>query len=107
MEIKQYQIVIVNLDPTVGSEIRKTRPCLVISPNEMNKHLRTITIAPITSKSKDYMSRVKFDLEGNVNWIALDQVRTIDLIRIVKIIGDLDIKDIRKVKTIIKEMFVD
>jgi len=107
MEIKQYQIVIVNLDPTVGSEIRKTRPCLVISPNEMNKHLRTITIAPITSKSKDYVTRVKFELDGDVNWIALDQIRTIDLTRIIKIIGGLELKEIRKVKSIIKETFVD
>ncbi|MEI7981381.1 MAG: type II toxin-antitoxin system PemK/MazF family toxin [Bacteroidota bacterium] len=107
MEIKQYQIIIVNLDPTVGSEIRKTRPCLVISPNEMNKHLRTITIAPITSKSKDYITRVKFELEGNMNWIALDKIRTIDLIRIIKIIGILETKEIRKVKSIIKETFVD
>jgi mRNA interferase MazF len=107
MEIKQYQIIIVNLDPTVGSEIRKTRPCVVISPNEMNKHLRTITIVPITSKSKDYMTRVKFKLEGNDNWIAIDQIRTIDLTRIIKIIGELDTKEIKKVKSIIKETFVD
>ena len=107
MEIKQYQIIIVNLDPTVGSEIRKIRPCIVISPNEMNKHLRTITIAPITSRSKDYMTRVKIELEGNENWIALDQIRTIDLTRIVKIIGELGIKEIKKVKLVIKETFVD
>jgi len=107
MEIKQYQIIIVNLDPTVGSEIRKTRPCIVISPNEMNKHLRTITIAPITSKSKDYMTRVKFELEGNDNWIAIDQIRTIDLTRIIKVIAELGIKEIKKVKLVIKETFVD
>ena len=105
--MKQYQIIIVNLDPTVGSEIRKIRPCIVISPNEMNKHLRTITIAPITSRSKDYMTRVKIELEGNENWIALDQIRTIDLTRIVKIIGELGIKEIKKVKLVIKETFVD
>ena len=107
MEIKQYQIIIVNLDPTVGSEIRKTRPCIVISPNEMNKHLRTITIAPITSKSKEYVTRVKFELEGNDNWIAIDQIRTIDLTRIIKVIGELGIKEIKKVKLVIKETFVD
>jgi mRNA interferase MazF len=107
MEIKQYQIIIVNLDPTIGSEIRKTRPCVVISPNEMNKHLRTITIAPVTSKSKDYMTRVKFELEGNENWIAIDQIRTIDSIRIIKIIGELGTKEIKRVKAIIKETFVD
>ena len=107
MEIKQYQIIIVNLDPTVGREIRKTRPCLVISPNEMNKYLRTITIAPITSKSKDYFTRVKFILEGYDNWIAIDQIRTVDSTRIIKIIGELNAKEIRRVKTIIKETFVD
>jgi mRNA interferase MazF len=107
MEIKQYQIIIVNLDPTVGSEIRKTRPCVVISPNEMNKHLRTIIIAPITSKSRDYMTRVKFDLEGNDNWIAIDQIRTIDLTRIIKTIGELDKKEVKRIKSIIKETFVD
>ena len=107
MEIKQYQIIIVNLDPTVGGEIRKTRPCVVISPNEMNKNLRTIIIAPITSKSKDYMTRVKFELEGYDNWIAIDQIRTIDLTRIIKTVGDLDKKEIKKVKLIIKETFVD
>ncbi len=107
MEIKQYQIIIVNLDPTVGREIRKTRPCLVISPNEMNKYLKTITIAPITSKSKDYFTRVKFILEGYNNWIAIDQIRTVDSTRIIKIIGELNAKEIRRVKTIIKETFVD
>ena len=107
MEIKQYQIIIVNLDPTVGREIRKTRPCLVISPNEMNKYLKTITIAPITSKSKDYFTRVKFILEGYDNWIAIDQIRTVDSTRIIKIIGELNAKEIRRVKTIIKETFVD
>ena len=107
MEIKQYQIIIVNLDPTVGSEIKKTRPCIVLSPDEMNKHLRTIIIAPVTSKSRDYMTRVKFVLEGNDNWIAIDQIRTIELTRIIKIIGELELKEIKKVRLIIKETFVD
>ncbi len=107
MEIKQFQIIVVNLDPTVGSEIRKTRPCLVISPNEMNRHLSTIIIAPITSKSKDYMTRVKFELNGNDNWIAIDQIRTIDLTRIIKVIGEIGIKEVKKVKLVIKETFVD
>jgi len=107
MEIKQYQIIIVNLDPMVGREIQKTRPCVVISPDEMNKFLKTITIAPVTSKSKDYPTRIKFLLEGNENWIAIDQIRTIDSVRIIKIIGELGVKEIRKIKAIIKETFVD
>jgi mRNA interferase MazF len=107
MEIKQYQIIVVNLDSTIGSEIKKTRPCLVISPNEMNTYLRTITIAPITSKSKDYPTRIRFIFEGNINWIAIDQISTIDKRRIIKINGELEVKEIRKVKAIIKETFVD
>lgn len=107
MEIKQYQIIIVNLDPTVGSEIRKTRPCLVISPDEMNKYLRAITIAPITSASKDYPTRIRFTFEGNTNWISIDQIRTIDKSRVVKIICALDHKEIKKVKALIRETFVD
>jgi len=107
MRNKQYQIVIVNLDPTAGSEIRKTRPCLIISPDEINKYLSTITIAPITSISKDYPTRVKFILNGNTSWIALDQIRTIDNTRIIKPIAELCQKEIRKVKAIIKEIFVD
>ena len=107
MEIKQYQIALVNLDPTVGREIQKTRPCLVISPDEMNKFLQTITIAPITSKSRDYPTRIRFILEENENWIAIDQLRTIDVRRIIKIIGELNVNGINKVKAIIKETFVD
>jgi mRNA interferase MazF len=107
MEISQYQVILVNLDPTVGSEIKKTRPCVVISPDEMNKYLRTVTVAPVTSTSKEYMTRVKFDLEGTANWVAIDQIRTIDRTRIMKIIGELDAKAIRKVKAVIKETFVD
>ena len=107
MEINQYQIVIVNLDPTVGKEIRKTRPCLVISPDEMNRHLDTVIIAPITSGTRDYPTRVKFIFEGAVNRIAIDQLRTIDKSRTVKIIGSLGEKEIKKVKAVIRETFVD
>ncbi|MEI8005199.1 MAG: type II toxin-antitoxin system PemK/MazF family toxin [Bacteroidota bacterium] len=107
MEIKQFQIVIVNLDPKVGREIRKTRPCLVISPDEMNRHLDTVTIAPVTSGTRDYPTRVKFILEGAENRIAIDQLRTIDKSRMVKVIGTLEEKEIKKVKAVIKETFVD
>ena len=107
MEINQYQIVIVNLDPTVGKEIRKTRPCLVISPDEMNRHLDTVIIAPITSGTRDYPTRVKFILEGAMNRIAIDQLRIIDKSRMVKVIVSLGEKEIKKVKAVIKETFVD
>lgn len=107
MEVKQYQIVIMNLDPTVGREIRKTRPCLVISPDEMNRHLDTVIIAPITSGTRDYPTRVKFILEGAENRIVIDQLRTLDKSRMVKVIGSLGEKEIRKVKAVIRETFVD
>jgi mRNA interferase MazF len=103
----QYEIVVVNLDPTIGSEIKKKRPCLVVSPNEMNKHLATIVICPITSQSKNYPTRISFDLEGQQNWIVIDQIRTIDQSRITKTIGNLDDGTIEQVKAVIKETFVD
>jgi mRNA interferase MazF len=107
MEIKQYQVVIVTLDPTVGSEIRKTRPCVVISPDEMNRHLSTVIIAPVTSVNRHYPTRVKIILNGAENQVAIDQVRTIDAGRILRIIGALTEKEIKKVKAVIKETLVD
>jgi mRNA interferase MazF len=103
----QYEIVIVNLDPTIGSEIKKKRPCLIVSPNEMNKHLATIVVCPITSQSKNYPTRVSFELEGQTNWIVIDQIRTIDKSRVTKTIGRLGDKIIEQVKEIIKETYVD
>lgn len=107
MEIKQYDIVLVNLDPTIGSEIKKTRPCVVVSPNELNKYLNTVVIAPMTSQSKLYPTRVKVKQDDKNGWIVLDQIRTIDKQRIVRILDDLSNKEIENVKRIIKETYVD
>ena len=107
MELSQYQIVLVNLDPTIGSEIKKTRPCVIISPNEMNKHLRTIVISPITSKSKKYPTRIKIRHDNKIDWVVIDQIRTIDKQRIIKILSKLSYPEIKKVKTILKDKFVD
>lgn len=107
MKINQYDIVIVNLDPTIGSEIKKTRPCTVISPNEINDNLRTIMIAPITSKSKSYPTRVEIMVKGKKNWIVIEQIRTIDKRRVHKKIATLSSKEIIEVKRIIKETLVD
>lgn len=107
MELRQYQIVLVNLDPTIGSEIKKTRPCVIISPDEMNRHLRTIVIAPMTSNSKDYPTRVEVNHNKTKGWIALDQLRTIDKQRIVKVLDELTDKEIKTTKAIIRETFVD
>ena len=107
MELSQYQIVLVNLDPTIGSEIKKTRPCVIISPNEMNKHLRTIVISPMTSKSKKYPTRIKIKHNNKIDWVVIDQIRTIDKQRIIKILGRSSYPEIKKVKSILKETFVD
>ncbi len=107
MELKQYQIILVNLDPTIGSEIKKTRPCIVISPNEMNKYLRTIVIVPMTTSSKMYPTRVKIKHDNKIGWIVIDQIRTIDKQRIIKGLGQLSKLEIKKVKSILKEAYVD
>jgi len=107
MEIKQYQIILVNLDPTIGSEIKKTRPCVIISPNEMNKYLRTIVIAPMTTSSKEYPTRVKVKHDDKIGWIVLDQIRTIDRKRIIKIFGEIQDFEIQELKSVLKETYVD
>ena len=107
MEVIQYEIVIVNLDPTVGSEIRKTRPCVVISPDEMNRHLNTIVIAPVTSQSKSYPTRLKIILEKKTNWIIVDQIRTIDKTRVIKNIAELSLREIQDLKSMMRETYVD
>jgi mRNA interferase MazF len=107
MELNQYSIVLVNLDPTVGSEIQKTRPCVIISPDEMNRFLRTIVIAPMTSQSTVYPTRVKIKQNNKDGWIVIDQIRTIDKQRIIKVFDKLSEKEIEKIKLVIKETFVD
>ncbi|NEW84993.1 MAG: type II toxin-antitoxin system PemK/MazF family toxin [Mariniphaga sp.] len=107
MEIKQYQIILVNLDPTIGSEIKKTRPCVVISPNEMNQYLQTVVIAPMTTTSKNYPTRVVIKHDNKIEWVVLDQIRTIDKQRIIKDMGKLSKPEIKEVKAILKETYVD
>lgn len=107
MVIKQYQIVLVNLDPTMGSEIKKTRPCVVVSPNEMNEHLQTLVVAPMTTQSKRYPTRVSIYHLEKEGWIAVDQLRTIDKARVLKTVGTLSSKEILQLKAVIKETFVD
>jgi mRNA interferase MazF len=107
MEVSQYQIFLVNLDPTIGSEIKKTRPCVILSPNEMNKYLRTVVIAPMTTSSKKYPTRVELKHDNKIGWIVIDQIRTIDKRRIIKQLGRLSKPEIKLVKGIIKETYVD
>jgi len=106
-QVDQYDIVLVNLDPTIGSEMKKTRPCVVLSPNEMNKYLQTIVVAPMTSGSKPYPTRVEVKHKVTKGWIAIDQIRTIDRVRIVKRFEALTDRETQQVKNVIKETFVD
>lgn len=106
--INQYFLYWVDLNPTKGAEINKTRPCVVISPLEMNEHLRMIIIAPLTSKARDgYPTRIKVSVNDVNSWIVLDQIRTIDKGRLGEEIGNLNPEDILNVKSIIKEMLVN
>ncbi|AUS06840.1 type II toxin-antitoxin system PemK/MazF family toxin [Tamlana sp. s12] len=107
MELEQYSIVLVNLDPTIGSEIKKTRPCVIISPNEINKFLRTIVVAPMTTNLKNYPTRIKVKHSGKKGMIAIDQIRTIDKSRILKTFDQLSKSEIQNCKDIIRETFVD
>ncbi len=107
MDVNQYQIVLVNLDPTIGSEIKKTRPCVIISPDEMNKYLQTVIIAPMTSQSRHYPTRIEVKHDDKKGWIALDQLRTVDKQRILKILDKLTDAEVLKLKSTIKETLVD
>ncbi|MFN4146505.1 MAG: type II toxin-antitoxin system PemK/MazF family toxin [Runella sp.] len=105
--VKQYDVVLVNLDPTIGSEIKKTRPCVVLSPNEMNKYLNTIVVAPLTSSLKPYPTRIEVQSNIANGWIAIDQIRTIHRKRIIKYLDSLDKDCVAQVKSVIKETYVD
>ena len=105
--MRQYDVYLVDLDPTKGHEIQKTRPCVIISPDEMNTHIGTIIIAPMTTKSKAYPSRIEVVFENKQGWIVLDQVRTIDKSRLVKKLGTIRLEEIIRVKNSLQEMLVD
>ncbi|MDA0195969.1 MAG: type II toxin-antitoxin system PemK/MazF family toxin [Bacteroidetes bacterium] len=107
MELDQYRIIMVNLDPTIGSEIRKIRPCVIISPNELNFNIKTITVAPMTTKSHAYPTRVQVHHNKQNGWIVLDQIRTIDKQRVIKSYGKLSVKETEEVKRVIRETFVE
>ncbi len=107
MDLSQYQIVLVNLDPTIGSEIKKTRPCVVISPDEMNKYLRTIVVVPMTTTSRKYPTRIEVKHDSKIGWIVIDQIRTIDKQRIIKVLGRLSRPEIKEIKSVMKETFID
>lgn len=102
---KRFDVYLTNLDPTVGSEIQKTRPCLVISPDEMNTHIRTVIVAPMTTAGKDYPTRVSCTFKKKKGQIVLDQIRTIDKTRLLKKIGTIDPDTQLKVVTTLQRLF--
>jgi len=104
MEIKQYSVYWINLDPVIGSEVSKTRPCIIISPDEMNKFLRTVIAAPLTHTMKAYPSRVPCTVDGEKGMIMIDQVRTVDKQRLVSFIGKLKKAECERIKAVINEM---
>jgi len=107
MVIKQYDIYLINLNPSIGHEIRKIRPCIIVSPDEMNNFISTVIIAPLTTKSHSYPTRIPIEVQGKEGWIVLDQIKAIDKQRIIKKIGSLNKSKIQRIKLVIKEMLVD
>ena len=107
MVIKRFEVYLVNLDPTLGSEIQKTRPCLVVSPDEMNEHINTVIIAPMTTKGRSYPTRVACQFQGKDGQVVLDQIRTIDKIRLVKKLGSIDPDVQSQVVSVLQEMFAE
>src|SRR5215467_12014242 len=102
----QDEVWLVSLDPTQGSEIQKIRPCLVVSPNEMNRHLRTITIAPMTTTERPYPTRVNLTFQGKRGQVAIDQLRAVDGQRLVRKLGRVSAKTAKAVSALLVEMFV-
>lgn len=105
--VRRFEVYLVNLDPTIGSEIQKTRPCLVISPDEINAHIATIIVAPMTTKGRDYPTRVACQFQGKSGQIVLDQIRTIDKVRLVKKLGKINVETQKKVFSVLAELFAE
>lgn len=105
MEVKRFDVYLVSLDPTKGREIRKTRPCVVISPNEMNRYISTVIVAPMTSKGNSYPTRIPCQFQGAQGQVILDQIRTIDKTRFVKKLGSLSHATQGKILDCLAEMF--
>jgi mRNA interferase MazF len=103
--VGRFEVYLINLDPTTGSEIKKTRPCLIISPDEMNRHISTVIVAPMTTKGRNYPTRVSCSFQGKQGQIVLDQIRTVDKQRLVKQLGTISEVAQEKTIRILQEMF--
>jgi len=105
MVVNRFDVCLVSLDPAVGSEIKKTRPCLIVSPDEMNRHIRTVIVVPMTTKGRQYPTRVAYRFRSKTGQIVLDQLRTVDSARLVRKLGRLDTATGAKVLAVLGEMF--
>jgi mRNA interferase MazF len=105
MAVSRFDVYLISLDPTVGSEIKKTRPCLIVSPDEMNRHIRTVIVAPMTTKGRQYPTRVPCRFRGRAGQVVLDQIRTVDAARLVRRLGRLDTDTGAKILAVLGEMF--
>lgn len=105
MVVKRFDVFLVNLDPVVGSEIQKTRPCVIISPDQMNRHIATVIIAPMTTKGQAYPTRVVCQFQGKQGQIVLDQIRTVDKTRLIQKLGEIDLDEQKAVLDTLAEMF--
>jgi mRNA interferase MazF len=107
MVVNRFDVFLVNLDPTIGSEIKKTRLCLIISPNEINHYISTVIVAPMTTKGQPYPTRVTCQFQGKEGQIVLDQIRTIDKIRLVKLLSQITTEEQKAVLDILAEIFAE
>ena len=105
MVVKRFDVFLVNLDPSIGSEIQKTRPCLIVSPDEMNRNIRTVIIAPMTTKGRMYPTRVACTFQGKDGQIVIDQIRTVDKTRLVRKLGQLDAETCLEVLETLAHLF--
>ena len=105
MVVKRFDVYLISLDPTIGSEIQKTRPCLIISPDEMNRHIRTVIVAPLTSAGRDYPTRVSCEFQRKQGQIVLDQIRTIDKARLIRKLGSINPAAQLEVVSVLQRLF--
>jgi mRNA interferase MazF len=105
MVANRFDVYLINLDPTIGSEIQKARPCLIISPDEMNRHIRTVIVAPMTTASRDYPTRVSCKFKKKKGQIVVDQIRTIDKKRLIKKLGSINPETQVEVISVLQRLF--
>ena len=105
--VHRFEVYLVNLAPTIGSEIRTTRPCLIISPDEANQYISTVIVAPMTSCVRRYVTRVDCEFDGKVGSVALDQIRAVDKVRLLKRLGRLTVAEQKAVLSTLAEMFAE